>query len=156
MKIEIWSIGKTKEGYLQSGETLYLKRIKNYHTAELVLFKEPKTGKSNASQVKKLESEVFLKSLQPDDYVILLDEHGKQFDSVGFARQIQKWFNQSPRRLIFIIGGAWGFDSSLKMRSNFEMSLSKMTFTHQMVRLIFLEQLYRAFTILNNEPYHNT
>lgn len=155
MKIEIWSIGKTKANYLKAGEDIYLKRLKNYCAVEMKLFKEPKVGKSSAEQIKKAEAEIFFKQILPDDYIILLDEKGKQTDSSTFASQLQKWFNQGPRRIIFIIGGAWGFDESIMKRSNFELSLSKMTFTHQMVRLIFLEQLYRAFTILKNEPYHN-
>lgn len=157
MKIEIWGIGKTKSTYLIEGEREYEKRLKHYISVSQRIF-EPIKGAANLSpqDIKKKEADMLLQALKPEDHLLLLDEYGKQYDSLAFADQIQSFMNQGHRRVVFIIGGAWGFDDSIKNKAAELLSLSKMTFTHQMIRLIFLEQIYRAMTILRNEPYHNT
>ncbi|MBK7428016.1 MAG: 23S rRNA (pseudouridine(1915)-N(3))-methyltransferase RlmH [Saprospiraceae bacterium] len=157
MKIELWVIGKTKDNYLKDGETEYIKRIKRYMAVEVSTIDIPAWPASmSAAEIKGKESQLVLAKLKADDYLIALDEKGGQVASEELALQMQSWMNAGYKRLIFLVGGAWGIDDSLKQRSNWQLSLSKLTFTHQMVRLIFLEQIYRAFTILNNEPYHNS
>jgi len=157
MKIEIWGIGKTKSSYLIEGEREYEKRLKHYISVSQRIF-DPIKGAAHLSpaDVKKKEAELLLQAIKPEDHLILLDEAGQQMDSVAFADQLQSFMNQGHKRVVFIIGGAWGFDDSIKHKAAGLLSLSKMTFTHQMIRLIFLEQIYRAMTILRNEPYHNT
>lgn len=157
MKIELWVIGKTKDNYLKDGETEYIKRIKRYMAVEVSTIDIPAWPASmSAAEIKSKESQLVLAKLKVDDYLIALDEGGSQVKSEELARQMQSWMNAGYKRLVFLVGGAWGLDDSVKQRSNWQLSLSKLTFTHQMVRLIFLEQIYRAFTILNNEPYHNS
>lgn len=157
MKIELWVIGKTKDNYLKDGETEYIKRIKRYMAVEVSTIDIPAWPASmSAAEIKLKESQLVLAKLKVDDYLIALDEGGSQVKSEELARQMQSWMNAGYKRLVFLVGGAWGLDDSVKQRSNWQLSLSKLTFTHQMVRLIFLEQIYRAFTILNNEPYHNS
>ena len=112
-------------------------------------------GKRSAEVVKQFESEAFQKHFQAGDWVVLLDEKGKRYHSRGFAQQLQKWMNGGPKRLVFVVGGAFGFSPDLYERANAMLSMSEMTTSHQLIRVVFLEQLYRAFTILNNEPYHN-
>lgn len=157
MKIEIWGIGKTKSHYLIEGERAYEKRLKHYISVSQRIF-EPIKGAAHLSpqDIKKKEGDMLLQAIKPDDHLILLDESGIQYDSIAFAGQIQSFMNQGHRRIVFIVGGAWGFDESIKSKAAGLLSLSKMTFTHQMIRLIFLEQIYRAMTILRNEPYHNS
>ena len=157
MKIELWVIGKTKDNYLKDGEAEYIKRIKRYMAVEVSTIDIPAWPASlSAAEIKGKESQLVLAKLKPDDYLIALDERGAQVKSEELAQQMQSWMNAGYKRLVFLVGGAWGLDDALKQRSNWQLSLSKLTFTHQMVRLIFLEQIYRAFTILNNEPYHNS
>ena len=156
MKIELWSIGKTKENYLKEGEAEYEKRLRHYLSFQQRVLAPPKIGSnSSGSDFKKAEANLILSYLSSDDYLILLDENGSLYTSESFADQIQKWMNRGLKRIIFLIGGAYGFDNLIYDRANAKVSLSKLTFTHQMVRLIFLEQLYRAMTILRNESYHN-
>ena len=114
-----------------------------------------KTKNLSSAEIKKHEGKKLLKGIAPGDELVLLDEKGKQFNSVEFASFLQKKFNAGLKKMIFCIGGAYGFSEEVYMRSNSKISLSEMTFSHQMVRLIFLEQLYRAFTIIKGEPYHN-
>ncbi len=156
MKIEFWTIGKTNETYLKEGMAIFEKRIKRYLKLETVLITDVKNAKNlRPQQVKHKEGEKILAKLQKGDYLILLDEKGKHFTSVKFAKFIEQQLNQSHHRIIFLVGGAYGFSDAVYTRGNYKIALSEMTFSHQMVRLFFLEQFYRAMTILRNEPYHN-
>ena len=156
MKIEAWFIGKTSPSYLQIGLDDFTGRIKKYLPFETVIIPDIKDAGSYAARDRLFkEGEKVLQKLTPQDYLILLDEGGKEFSSVQFSQFIEKELNKSYKKLIFLVGGSFGFSPELQQRANFKISLSKMTFSHQMVRLFFLEQIYRGFTILNNEPYHN-
>ncbi|MEY3079834.1 MAG: hypothetical protein RL086_1001 [Bacteroidota bacterium] len=156
MKIEAWFIGKTSPAYLQIGLDDFAGRIKKYVPFETVIIPDIKDAGSYAARDRLLkEGEKVLQKLIPQDYLILLDEGGKEFSSVQFSQFIEKELNKSYKKLIFLVGGSFGFSTELQQRANLKISLSKMTFSHQMVRLFFLEQIYRGFTILNNEPYHN-
>lgn len=154
MKIEIWWIGKTFQDFTQKGYAEFLKRIQKFNATEIIEIADIK-GQNNPKILKNIEAEKILAKLKPDDYLILLDEKGKYFSSVEFADFIQKKENQSIKKLVFLIGGAYGFDDKIYERANDKISLSKMTFSHQLIRLIFMEQLYRAYTIIHNFPYHN-
>ena len=156
MKTELWVIGKTSEKYLSEGTEIYLKRLKYYLPFELTVLPDVRGGgKLPPAQLKEKEAEAVLAKLQQDDLLILLDERGRQFSSEAFALFLDQQLQRPFRRLVFLIGGAWGFADKLYERANDRLSLSEMTFSHQMVRLFLLEQLYRAMTILRNEPYHN-
>ncbi len=154
MKIEIWWIGKTFQDFTQKGYIEFLKRIQKFTPVSIVEIADLK-GQTQAKTIKNLEAEKILAKLKPDDFLILLDEKGKNYTSVEFADFIQKKDNQSVKKLIFLIGGAYGFDEKIYERANDKISLSNMTFSHQLIRLIFMEQLYRAYTIIHNFPYHN-
>lgn len=156
MKIEAWFIGKTFPVYLQTGIDDFKNRIKKYVPFEVVIFPDIKdAGNYPVKERLVKEGEKILLKLNAGDHLILLDEEGQSFSSNTFSQFIEKELNKSHKRLIFVVGGAFGFSNELQKRANFKISLSKMTFSHQMVRLFFLEQVYRGFTILNNEPYHN-
>ena len=156
MKIAFWQIGKTKETYLKTGEDHYIKRLGHYMNFESKVFSDIKNGgKLKVEDLKKAEAKMILDQIQKSDHLILLDEKGKQFSSVAFSQLNQKLFNSGAKRIIYLVGGAFGFHESLYERADRKIALSPMTFTHQMVRLFFLEQLYRAMTIIKNEPYHN-
>ncbi len=149
-------IGKTSKKYLQTGMDEYFTRIKHYIKFELIEVADVKIGQKEAvSVLKKKEAEAFLKHISEDDILILLDENGQNLDSVEFAQYIEKQLIKTSKRLIFTIGGAFGFSEEISTRANGKISLSRMTFSHQLIRLIFAEQLYRAFSIIHNEPYHN-
>lgn len=155
MKIELIQIGKTVNKIFVEGINEYLGRIKHYVPFNITTIPEIKNTKSlSESQQKTLEGTLILKQLQAQDTVVLLDEHGKEFRSVEFAAWLEKQ-QQVARRLVFVIGGPYGFSDDVYERANSKISLSKMTFSHQMVRLIFCEQLYRACTIIQGEPYHH-
>lgn len=157
MKVKILTTGVTSEDYIIKGIEAYLQRLTpmlNVHYEELRTGKYPK--KTNTDTIKKQESRLQLHKIQSGDYLILLDEQGKQLNSVQFSEYLQQYFNTSVRNLVFLIGGAYGFDKAVHERADEVLSLSSMTFTHQMVRLIFVEQLYRALTILKGLPYHHT
>lgn len=156
LKVELWYIGKTREDYIKQGMQLYSKRIghyANYSTQEFKRFK--KMGSLSPNQIKVKEEDLLMSKIEARDCIILLDERGKLFESVGFANKLETLKTQGHSKLIFIVGGAFGFGERIKQRANLIISLSKLTFPHELVRLIFLEQLYRAFTILNQEKYHN-
>ncbi len=156
MKVTIQFVGKTNERYLEEGITNYFKRLKHYLPVELSVLPDlKKAGKRSADQLKEQEGERILASLHPADRLILLDEKGKSFSSVDFAAWLDKQLQGSHRRLVFQVGGAYGFSPAVYERADQLLTLSAMTFSHQMVRLFLLEQLYRAQTILRNEPYHN-
>ncbi|MEQ8704708.1 MAG: 23S rRNA (pseudouridine(1915)-N(3))-methyltransferase RlmH [Phaeodactylibacter sp.] len=156
MKIELWAIGKTSERYLETGIEVYTKRLKHYLKFEFRILPDvKKAGKLSPEQLKEKEGELVLKALQPGDLLLLLDERGKRVTSTGFAEFINHKLQLSHRRIIFLIGGAFGFAPDLYQKADHKISLSDMTFSHQMIRLFMVEQIYRAMTILNNEPYHN-
>ena len=157
MKTELWAIGKTNERYLEEGMELYRKRLAHYLKFGLEILPDiKKAGKMNSEQLKNKEGETVLQRLKAGDYLVLLDESGQQYTSESFAEFLGHKLQLSHKRIIFLIGGAFGFSPELYARADGKLSLSRMTFSHQMVRLFFLEQLYRAMTILNNEPYHNS
>ena len=155
MKIELIQVGKTVNRIFVDGINEYLGRIKHYVPFSITTIPEIKNTKSlSESQQKNLEASLILKQIQAQDTVVLLDEHGREFRSVEFAAWLEKQ-QQVARRLVFVIGGPYGFAESVYERANSKISLSKMTFSHQMVRMIFCEQLYRACTIIQGEPYHH-
>ena len=156
MKITLLAVGKTEEKYLQSGIDIYLKRLKHYIKLEVVEIAELKNTKGLSQEQQKIkEGELIYKKLTSTDFVVLLDERGQELSSLQFADLLNKRMLASTQNLVFIIGGPYGFDSTIYQRANEKLSLSKLTFSHQMVRLFFAEQVYRAFTILKNEPYHH-
>ena len=154
MKIALITIGKTNEKYLDDGMAIYLKRLKHYCHFEVLELKDVKAFSSN-EDLKKAEAELILTKLKIDDCLVLLDEHGKEVTSRAFAQFIEKRSMDSGRRIVFLVGGAFGVADLIKEKSEYQLSLSQMTFSHQMIRLFFVEQLYRAFTIIKNEKYHN-
>jgi len=156
MKIELWSIGKTSDRYLQEGIQLFSKRINRHISFELIEWPDVKNAsKLPPELLREQEGTMILAKLHSDDYLIALDEHGRKFRSLEFATQLQKMLMLPHRKMVFLIGGAYGLPEKIFRRSQLRMALSDMTFSHQLIRLIFAEQLYRAFSILNNEPYHN-
>lgn len=156
MKITLLVIGKTDAGYFIDAVNEYQKRLEHYIPFEIQVIPDIKNTKSLTSeQQKEKEGELILKSLQAGDYIVLLDDKGKEYTSVQFANYIEKKTHTVSKRLVFIIGGPYGFSQTVYDKTNEKLTLSRMTFSHQMVRLIFVEQLYRAMTILNNEPYHH-
>jgi len=156
MKITFLTVGKTEDAYLKDGIDKYVKRLKHYTKLELIDIPELKNTKALTEQQQKVkEAELILKKVTTLDHVILLDEKGMEFSSKQFAAYIDKKSISSTSSLIFVVGGPYGFDQSVYERANDKISLSKMTFSHQMIRLFFTEQLYRAFTIIKGEPYHH-
>ena len=156
MKIVLLSIGKTNIDFLREGINEYLKRLKFYvkfENIELNIIKNSKNLSKN--ELLKKEGELILNNISDSDFVISLDENGRGLTSLEFAKQISKYRVNSKKKIIFLVGGAYGFSDLIYSRSNDSISLSNMTFSHQMVRLFFVEQLYRSFTILNNESYHH-
>lgn len=156
MKITLLVIGKTDAGYFIDAVGEYQKRLEHYIPFEIQVIPDIKNTKSlTADQQKEKEGELILRNLQAGDYLVLLDDKGKEYTSVQFATYIEKKTHTVAKRLVFLIGGPYGFSQSVYNKANEKLTLSRMTFSHQMVRLIFVEQLYRAMTILNNEPYHH-
>lgn len=156
MKITLLAIGKTNAKYLQEGIEQYTKRLSHYIPFELKILPDVKTTKALITdKQKEMEGEMFLSAIQQGDWVTLLDERGKEFTSRDFASYIDKKMITIPKNLIFIIGGPYGFSKAMYDRANEKLSLSKMTFSHEMIRLFFVEQIYRAMTILKGEPYHH-
>lgn len=155
MKTLLILVGKTTDRHFQAGIADYTERIGHYMPFKLVTIPELKNTKSlSEDQQKTAEGEQILKLIQPSDTVVLLDEHGRELRSIEFARWLEQKRN-TARRLIFIIGGPYGFSPAVYARANEQLSLSKMTFSHQMIRLVFTEQVYRACTIIKGEPYHH-
>lgn len=156
MKITLLTVGKTDKDWVKQGLDIYTSRLKHYISFTISEIPELKNVSAlTKEQIKAKEGELILKSIRPADDVILLDEHGKEFTSTGFASFLQKKMALEGRDIVFIIGGAYGFSEEVYKRSNSKISLSQMTFSHQMVRAIFAEQIYRAFTIMKGEPYHH-
>lgn len=152
MKISLWSVGKAHEAYVQSGIEDFTQRIARYYPVEWQLLPPPK---KEVNDTKRKEGELILNTLQKEDYLVALDERGKQFSSEGLAGFIQARANDSCKRLVFLIGGAYGLDEAVLKRADLTWSLSQLVFPHQLVRLILAEQIYRACTILRNEKYHH-
>jgi len=156
MKITLLSIGKTEDAYIREGIDKYLKRLKHYTKLELVDLPELKNTKAlTQDQQKTKEAEMIFKKITNTDFLILLDEKGMELTSSQFASYLDKKAISSTANIVFVIGGPYGFDSTVYQRANDKLSLSRMTFSHQMVRLFFVEQLYRAHTIIKGEPYHH-
>jgi 23S rRNA (pseudouridine1915-N3)-methyltransferase len=156
MKLEFWVIGKTAFDYLDEGIALYEKRLRNYVPFQFTVFPDIKNAKNMPSELlKSKEGELILNKLNSDDFLMLLDERGKQYSSVEFSTWIEQKLGSSHKRVVFLVGGAFGFSPDVYARANAQCSLSRMTFSHQMIRLFFIEQVYRAMTILKGEPYHN-
>lgn len=156
MKVTLIVIGFTKEPWLKEGFNDYLNRIRRYVPLKLIEIPSVKVTKNTSEkEVMEKEGKQILKNVKKDSYVVLLDEQGKEFSSARFAEWLTGIFNTSKKQLIFVIGGPYGFSEEIKSQADYKLSLSKMTFSHQIIRLIFTEQLYRAFTIINGEPYHH-
>ncbi len=155
MKTLLILVGKTTNKHFQAGITDYVERIGHYMPFELVTIPELKNTKHlTEEQQKVMEGELILRLLQPSDTMVLLDEHGHEFRSIEFAQWMEQKRN-TTRRLVFVIGGPYGFSKDVYARANEQLSLSRMTFSHQMIRLVFTEQVYRACTIIKGEPYHH-
>ncbi len=156
MRITLICIGKTDESFVIVGIENYIKRLKHYITFTLSIIPDIKNVKNlTVDQQKSKEGELILKQIGNTDYLVLLDERGKEFSSIGFSQYLEEKMIRSVNNLVFVIGGPYGFSTNVYERANQQMSLSKLTFSHQMVRLFFIEQVYRAFTIMRGEPYHH-
>ena len=156
MKISFWSIGKGNEAYIKTGVDEFTRRISRYFKVEWTIIPVPKNAATlSEMDLKRKEGEVILEWLKKDDYLIALDERGKQMSSEGLANFIQARANESTKQIIFLIGGAYGIDDTVLKRADYKWSLSQLVFPHQLVRLILAEQIYRACTILKNEKYHH-
>lgn len=156
MKIILLAIGKTNAKYLQEGIEQYIKRLSHYIPFEFKILPDVKTSKGlTQEKQKEMEGQMFLSAIQPGDVVVLLDEKGKEMTSREFSTYLDKKMVTVAKNLIFVIGGPYGFSQEMYNRANEKLSLSKMTFSHEMIRLFFIEQIYRAMTILKGEPYHH-
>jgi 23S rRNA (pseudouridine1915-N3)-methyltransferase len=156
MNITFIQVDKTQEPYLNEGISIYTKRLKNYCTLEIKTISVPKNVRlKTESEQKTAESLLILSEIKASDFLVILDEKGSQLNSIDFSKFIQQKQNSGIKRLVFLIGGPFGFDKKIYDRSDYKLGLSNMTFSHQMVRLFFLEQLYRAYTILGGEKYHH-
>lgn len=156
MQIEIWSIGKVNESFIEDGIRYFFQKIKPYNAIQLEIIPPLKKTPASIDAIKKQEEELILKKLKPHHYLVLLDETGKQLTSPQWAQQFQQFMNDSVKTLVILIGGAYGVSDSIKNQAKQTWSLSKLVFPHQLVRLIVAEQIYRAFSILNNSPYHHS
>lgn len=156
MKITLLFVGKTSDKNIDTGIDKYFNRLKRYIQFDIEVIPALKNTRSlSETQIKDKEGDLILSKLNTSDYIVLLDERGKELTSLKFADFIQKRMIQSSKNLVFIVGGAYGFSESVYQKASYKLSLSQMTFSHQIIRLIFMEQIYRAFTIINNEPYHH-
>ena len=154
MKITVLFTGKTADRYLEEGIAVYEKRIRRYLPFEIKVLPAAK-GVREKEQLKRLEGEMILKAVGDGSFVVLLDERGKSLDSVKFAGMLQRKMNEGTRTLVFVVGGAYGVSQAVFERADLVLQLSAMTFSHQVVRILLMEQLYRAFTIIHGEPYHH-
>lgn len=156
MQIKLIAIGKTDDKQLQQLIELYQNRLKHYIKFDLEVIPDIKNAKNlSEKQQKEKEGDLILKKISPTDILVLLDENGKQFTSMDFSTYLQKKMNTGIKQLVFVIGGPYGFSEAVYQKAQGKISLSKMTFSHQMIRLFIVEQIYRGFTILKNEPYHH-
>jgi 23S rRNA (pseudouridine1915-N3)-methyltransferase len=156
MKITLLVVGKTTDSYINEGISVYENRLKHYINFQMIVIQELKNTKNITEvQQKEKEGESILKNIQNNDYVALLDDKGSHFTSIQFSDFLSKSMINSIGNMVFVVGGPYGFSDNIYKRANTKVSLSKMTFSHQMIRLFFVEQVYRAMTILKNEPYHH-
>lgn len=156
MKLSCWSVGKAHDAYVKTGIETFTKRISSYFKVEWNIIPVPKNaGMMSEMDLKKKEGETILQWLDKDDFLVALDENGKQMDSIALSDFLQQRANDRSKNIVFLIGGAFGLDNAVLKRANFKWSLSNLTFPHQLVRLILAEQLYRACTIMKNEKYHH-
>lgn len=156
MKITLLTVGKTDRDWVRQGIDIYASRMKHYFPFSILEIPELKNVSAlSEEQIKHREGELILKNLRPADDVILLDERGKEYSSMEFSKVLQDKISYTGKDIVFVIGGAYGFSEDVRKRAASKISLSRMTFSHQMVRAIFIEQLYRAFTIMKGEPYHH-
>lgn len=156
MKIRLIYIGKTGRSFLTEGEEHYLDRVKKYIPFEVVELPDVKNAKKRSEEeIKRLEGDMILSKIKANDLVVLLDENGKEYTSIQLANYLQRQFNTGRQVLNFVIGGPYGFSEAIYKRADDKLSLSKLTFSHQMIRMFFLEQIYRSLTILKGEPYHH-
>ena len=156
MQTSLYVVGKTNQKYLETGINEYSNRVNKYMPFNIHVIKEPKNKKNISVQEQKIiEGELILSSITSSDILVVLDEKGESFSSRAFAKEINKYMISGKKHLIFLVGGPYGFSKNVYQRANKKLSISDMTFSHQIIRLIFMEQLYRACTILRNEPYHN-
>lgn len=156
MKITLLTVGKTDKDWVRQGMDIYVSRLKHYIPFSVVEIPELKNVSAmTKDQIKAKEGELILKQVKPADDLILLDERGKEYTSVELAKVIQDKISYTGKDMVYVIGGAYGFSDAVYQRANSKISLSRMTFSHQMVRAIFAEQIYRAFTIMRGEPYHH-
>jgi 23S rRNA (pseudouridine1915-N3)-methyltransferase len=156
MKLQLWSVGKDHESYVKAGVDDFTRRISRYYPVDWKILPTPRNAATlSQTDLKKKEGELILEVLEKDDYLVVLDENGKQMSSEGLAKFIQTRANDSVRNVIFLIGGAFGLDERVLQRANHKWSLSQLTLPHQLVRLVLAEQLYRACTIQRNEKYHH-
>lgn len=157
MQVEIWSVGKENESFIDEGLKYYFQKIRPYNPVDLVLLQLPKKlATTDADKAKLLEEEMILKKLQPHHYLVLLDERGKLLTSPQWAQQFQQMMNMGTKTLVILIGGAFGVTDNIRKQAKQVWSLSHLVFPHQLVRLMVAEQVYRAFSILNNSPYHHS
>ncbi len=156
MRISLICIGKTDDKYIEQGIEIYTKRLKHYCNFQIIAIPDIKNAKNlTEAQQKEKEAQLILKNISNQDYVMLLDERGKEYTSLAFSAFLEKQMVGSVAHIVLVIGGPYGFDQQVYDRANAKLSLSRMTFSHQMVRLFFVEQLYRAHTIMRGEPYHH-
>lgn len=156
MKLKFVCIGKTGKDFLSNGENEYLKRLQHYISIERIEIPDIKNVKSlTIGQIKEMEGREILSKISSGDQMLLLDENGENYSSIEFSDFLQQKFNQGGKSLVFVVGGAYGFSGEVYQKAVSKISLSKMTFSHQMIRMIFFEQVYRAMTILKGEPYHH-
>lgn len=157
MKLKLWTVGKAHEPYVKEGIDLFTRRITNYFPVEWTIIPTPKSAASlSETDLKIREGETILQMLKKEDFLVLLDERGKQLTSEGFSTFLQQRANESEKNIIFLIGGAFGVSSEVISRANYQWSLSPLVFPHQLVRLVLAEQIYRACSIMRNEKYHHT
>ncbi len=156
MKIQFWSIGKSNESHVEEGIQLFTRRISNYYPVQWQIIPTPKnSGVMSEADLKQKEGEVIIGLLKKEDYLVVLDERGKQLSSEGLATFIQQRANESEKSIVFLIGGAFGVSATILERANFKWSLSQLVFPHQIVRMLLAEQIYRACSINRNEKYHH-
>ena len=157
MKIQFWTVGKLHESYVKEGVEIFTKRISNYYPVQWNILPMPKNaGIMAENDLKTKEGEMILSNLKKEDYLVVLDERGKQLNSEGLAAFLQLRANESEKNIVFLIGGAYGVSNNVMQRANYSWSLSQLVFPHQLIRLILAEQIYRACSILRNEKYHHS
>ncbi|MEO6548825.1 MAG: 23S rRNA (pseudouridine(1915)-N(3))-methyltransferase RlmH [Ferruginibacter sp.] len=157
MKLQFWTVGKSHEGYVKDGIELFTKRITNYYPVEWNIIQNPRNAAAmSETELKKKEGEIILSAIHKEDYLVLLDERGKLLTSESVATFIQARANEGAKKVIFLIGGAYGVSEMVIERANYQWSLSPLVFPHQLVRLIVAEQIYRACSINRNEKYHHS